>query len=107
MGGMPVAMEVAWRQVQACALGPPLWTRGQDFSSGMAFKWTLEPYFVNGYLLGNDFAEYKFQCSVIQSVFKVEAMRVYVEVLNRGFLRGALIVAEPRVNQLVTLSPQK
>lgn len=75
------------------ALGPDLAEQimldpEQNFSSKMAYKWTLEPYFGERYLLGNDFAEHKFQRSVMQSGFKADAMRGYVEVLNRAFARG-------------------
>jgi len=60
----------------------------RNYSSKMGYKWGLQPYFGDSYLLGNDFDEHKFQRRILQNGFKNAAMRGYVDLMNPVLEQG-------------------
>jgi cytochrome P450 len=69
-----------------CALGPDfiqqlMLDSGQNFSARMGYNTPLGDFFAGG-LLMRDFDEHKFHRRIMQTAFKTDAMRTYVELMN-------------------------
>jgi len=69
-----------------CALGPEfnqqlMLDSGKNFSARMGYETPLGDFFAGG-LLMRDFDEHKFHRRIMQTAFKTDAMRTYVELLH-------------------------
>lgn len=83
----PISRIQLATQKGVLALGPDMGKMvfldsDRNFSAEMGYKWSLQPFFGNSYLLGNDFDEHKFQRRIMQTGFKINAMRGYVDLMN-------------------------
>ncbi len=73
-------------QKMVCALGPEfiqqlMLDTGQQFSSRMGYDGALGEFFAGG-LLMRDFDEHKFHRRIMQTAFKTDAMRTYVDLMH-------------------------
>jgi cytochrome P450 len=82
----PVSKTNMTFQKFVVALGPEyiqqlMLDRNESFSARMGYNAPLGDFFAGG-LLMKDFAEHKFHRRIMQSAFKTEAMRTYVELMH-------------------------
>lgn len=101
------------------ALGPDLAQQlfldsDRNFSAKMGYRWGLQPFFGNSYLLGTDFDEHKFQRRIMQSGFKNAAMRGYVDIMTpvirhsmQGWVGQQDFRVYPNIKKLLMLTALK
>ncbi len=82
----PVSRTATLNQRMLVLLGPELnqqilLDRERNFSSEMGYEWGMAPFFHGGLML-RDFDDHKVQRRIMQTAFKTDAMRKYIDIMD-------------------------